>query len=604
MPPGRPASHTIDFLAANLPQEQERREQPQPEAAEGDGGWFDIETGPTVAAYLRRLREPAQWHNAALRLVAHWVGRGWSDAEILAMAEHLTLAGFTVTETRADLAQMLGSARSKWGVENHDHVVGGDGPATPFEGQPYDPWDALRPLAFPLDALPERLRAFASSRAVAIGCDPAAVAMAAFSALSAALHGGWRLRLKQHDPWSVPPALWVVLVGASSAKKSPAIKSAWHRLEEVQGKRLRQWSQALAEWEAVPKDMREAKPASPPRYVTHDATMESMQCILAMQDRGCGVLRDELAGFIGSMDKYASGRGGASDRAFWLQAFDGGHFVADRVGRGTVAIDNLLVSLCGGIQPDRLASFGDLADDGLWQRFIPVILAPPVMGQDVEAGEAEEKYDRLIDDLCGMAPRTIRLSVNARPVRQEAERRLFDLERSEMLGAKFSSFVGKLSGIWGRLALILQLCEGDELEGEVGRVAAEQASRLVFDYIMPSAARVYAAMGGSSSKGDSTTDAAGYVLTKRLPRLLASDLTRNVRTYRGLALGDVQAALSPLVAGGWLAPEKPHGGNNSWTVNPAVHDLFAERAGREAQRREAARETLQGNIKSGKDDDE
>jgi hypothetical protein len=138
----------------------------------------------------------------------------------------------------------------------------------------------------------------------------------------------------------------------------------------------------------------------------------------------------------------------------------------------------------------------------------------------------------------------------------------------------------------GRLALVLQVADGGDLDGQVGREAAERASRLAFEHLIPSAARVYAAMGAHSAKADTTKDIAGFVLTKGLARLLASDLTRNVRSCRGMALVDVQRALSPLVAGAWLAPEKPHADNNAWVVNPAVHAAFAERAAREARRRE------------------
>lgn len=345
----------------------------------------------------------------------------------------------------------------------------------------------------------------------------------------------------------------------------------------------------MREWEGTPKEERGEKPPQPPRFVTHDATMEALQGILANQARGCGVLRDELAGFIGQMDKYAGGRGGAADRAFWLQAFDGGHFVADRAGRGTVAVENLLAALCGGIQPDRLASFGDLTDDGLWQRFLPVIMGPPGMGRDAPSGAAEAAYDRLIDHLLAAPPRAFTLSHNARPVREAAERRLFELERAEALGGRFASFVGKLSGVWGRLALVLQAADGDDLDGQVGREAAERASRLVFDYLIPSAARVYLAMGAHSARADAARDVAGLVLAKGLARLTASDLTRDVRSCRGLALPEVQRALSPLVAGAWLAPERPHDGNNAWAVNPAVHAAFAERARREAARRAEVR---------------
>jgi hypothetical protein len=101
-------------------------------------------------------------------------------------------------------------------------------------------------------------------------------------------------------------------------------------------------------------------------------------------------------------------------------------------------------------------------------------------------------------------------------------------------------------------------------------------------------------MGGNGGDVDTTQTIAGYVLTKRLTRIISSDLTRNVRPCRNRSLADVQKRLSPLIAGGWLAPELPHGGNKAWTVNPTVHVAYAERARTEAARRDAARRLILG----------
>jgi hypothetical protein len=51
------------------------------------------------------------------------------------------------------------------------------------------------------------------------------------------------------------------------------------------------------------------------------------------------------------MDRYAGGKG-ASNRGFWLQSFNGGSYTVNRVGRGIFLIDNIGVSLLGGIQPE------------------------------------------------------------------------------------------------------------------------------------------------------------------------------------------------------------------------------------------------------------
>jgi len=75
---------------------------------------------------MTAVRRGDRWHDHVVRLVAHWVARGWSDAEILATAEGLTLAGWTHEDTRRDLARMIAGARRKWNVPNPTHEISED----------------------------------------------------------------------------------------------------------------------------------------------------------------------------------------------------------------------------------------------------------------------------------------------------------------------------------------------------------------------------------------------------------------------------------------------------------------------------------------------
>ncbi len=84
------------------------------------GSEFD---GVSVDACLARARAGDHWHDNLVRLAGHWIARGWSDAEILAAAESLTLDGYTVAETRADVARMIKGGRAKWNVPNPRHEI-------------------------------------------------------------------------------------------------------------------------------------------------------------------------------------------------------------------------------------------------------------------------------------------------------------------------------------------------------------------------------------------------------------------------------------------------------------------------------------------------
>jgi hypothetical protein len=88
------------------------------------------------------------------------------------------------------------------------------------------------------------------------------------------------------------------------------------------------------------------------------------------------MVQDEVAGWIEGFERYSSG----SSRPFYLQAWNGSTFTKDRVGKGKddlsaeICVDNLALSILGGIQPDKLTKIGDLTDDGLLQRFLAVLM--------------------------------------------------------------------------------------------------------------------------------------------------------------------------------------------------------------------------------------
>lgn len=77
-----------------------------------------IDTGAQYAPLDReRLAIQAlqgmEWHNAVIRLVASYVGKGLSDGEIHALTDPLTLSGYTVEQTRREVQTAIDGARRK-----------------------------------------------------------------------------------------------------------------------------------------------------------------------------------------------------------------------------------------------------------------------------------------------------------------------------------------------------------------------------------------------------------------------------------------------------------------------------------------------------------
>jgi putative DNA primase/helicase len=210
---------------------------------------------------------------------------------------------------------------------------------------------------------------------------------------------------KAQDDWLVVPNLWGAIVGRPSLLKSPAIAEVLKPLEDLivgaiesNKKEMDEYEQNEMWFEAKQSALKEKyktaakkansddekpdftqfentnKPCKPclKRYKTEDATTQKIGEILLENPNGLLVHRDELVGWLKSLDQY--GREG--DRAFFLESWNGtGSYTVDRIGRGTLHIPALCLSIIGGIQPGPLRAYvhqattGGCGDDGLLQRF-------------------------------------------------------------------------------------------------------------------------------------------------------------------------------------------------------------------------------------------
>ncbi len=238
-----------------------------------------------------------------------------------------------------------------------------------------EPMRATRPAfeaqqfaLFPVDALPQPVRGFVAAGAKAIGCDASYVAMPLMTGLASAIGNTRRIQLKRG--WTAPAILWVAIVGESGTAKTPAFRLALRAIRERQRKALERhaeamrdheadlarYEKALAEWKRDRKaaDEPPAKPEAQQadRCIVSDTTVEALAPLLLANPRGLLMARDELAGWIGSFDRYAGGKGGA-DAAHWLSMHAGESIVVDRktgIPR-TIFVPQAAVCVCGGIQP-------------------------------------------------------------------------------------------------------------------------------------------------------------------------------------------------------------------------------------------------------------
>jgi hypothetical protein len=296
-----------------------------------------------------------------------------------------------------------------------------------------------------------------------------------------------------------------------------------------------------------------------------------------------------------------------------------------------VYIENLSVSLIGGIQPEPIRKVADdSADDGLLQRLLPIKLKPAVEGRDEEASGVVSEYDSLIRrlhrldrpmfggvttgqpldfnnaGLQGDPPGTIllRFDEKAQAYRQELERKHLELQSCESINRKLASHIGKYDGIFARLCVIWHCVEAKP--GTLPRVISEKTARragaFLHGFLLPHALAFYAGVLGLSNDHDRLEAVAGYILAHKLERVTNRDIQRGDRTMRGLDRREIEAVFDQLDALGWI--DRVPGPNPSspphWVVNPVVHTKFAQRTATEAERRTRERkiiaEMLRGNV--------
>jgi hypothetical protein len=400
------------------------------------------------------------------------------------------------------------------------------------EADAVDDW-AFQP--FPVDALPEPVRAFVVNGARAIGCDVSYLALPLLTAIAAAIGNTRRLELKRG--WSVPPILWGAIVGESGTAKTPAFQLVLRPVRERQRKALerhaeemKRYEADLARWEKDMADWRRDKDAlsdppekpTPPRaerFIVSDTTVEALAPILLDNPRGLLLARDELAGWIGSFDRYAGQGKSGADLASWLSMFNAESIIVDRkTGTPrTIHVPQAAVCVSGGIQPAILqrALSLELRESGLAARLL-LAYPPRKVKRWTEAGIdpiAEAKLARLFGRLYELQPAVgddgeprpvvVHLSDEAKAA-WIAYYNAHAAEQADLTGDMASAW-SKLEEYAARLALVVHYVRwaaGDVVHETQLDVASMTAGIRLAAWFKHEARRVYAMLDESDAERD------------------------------------------------------------------------------------------------------
>jgi hypothetical protein len=483
------------------------------------------------------------------------------------------------------------------------------------------------PSAPPFDGavlLPKALRDFVLDEADRMPCSPDYVAVAVMVALGAVIGARVALKPKRRDDWIVTPNLFGGVVGDPSSKKTPAINTALRYLDRLEAKEAERHEartkvhaaemaafearqgaiQAVMKKAAIGKgdglkmdvavaDLQGLLPPEEPaqrRFKTNDGTVAKIGDILARSPAGLLVFRDELVGLLASWDR----EGNEGDRAFYLEGFNGtGSFNIDRIGRGSLFVKTLCLSVFGGIQPELLERYlagmvNSMDNDGRFQRFQMLVYPEPVVWQwrdRYPVKGAREGMRDLFDRLADFDP----VLDGATPADDfiklpwfhfdEAAQEVFiewatELHLTRIAGEQnplMRQHLAKFEKLFCSLALILHLAEG-----RIGPVQADTALSAAAwcDYLEGHARRIYGLV--EVAKVSAARTLSRRLLDRKLPvdGFTARDVMR--KGWMGLKTSmQAETALAVLEEHNWVVASESAENNGRPTtkfyVNPLIY---------------------------------
>jgi hypothetical protein len=283
---------------------------------------------------------------------------------------------------------------------------------------------------------------------------------------------------------------------------------------------VKKYRKEKEEWDEQDPETRGLRPTRETVYVC-DVNTEKLAEILQDNPRGVALIRDELTGWVASMNQYrAHGRG--ADRQFYLSAWAGERVHVDRKNRDEpVFAAHPFVGVIGGLPPDLLTNLRgekNLAD-GFLDRILFSYAVPPRAVGETWACVSEEataewagvlkklwdlKQESTADD--GLRPKAVNFTQSGHEAWQAFTDNLAAQMNADDLSDAVRGHLAKFKGYGARMALIIHLlrqaCNENASEAVDGESLA-RAARLI-DYFRSHALKVHAALGSDTRVADAT----------------------------------------------------------------------------------------------------
>lgn len=289
-------------------------------------------------------------------------------------------------------------------------------------------------------------------------------------AVVATLCGKREIEIESHE-WKTKAILYFAAIGKPGSGKSPAIDKTMktieiaedslseenNRIQENYENDLAQYEIDLQNWKRSTKSgmacVRPKKPEQPDykTIITTDTTTEQLAIILSAND-AIMIFKDELTGWITSMDQYRNGKG--ADRQFFLSSWNGSLVKVDRKKQRPIIAKNPHITICGGIVPENLNLLNKgNTNDGFFDRLLivfPGVKKEPKFDTKMVDKATKDEVMRNLLDIWTKSP-------NADIVRlDDAAERKF-AEYYDSCSDEDYTFISKMPQQCLRLALVLSV---------------------------------------------------------------------------------------------------------------------------------------------------
>lgn len=348
---------------------------------------------------------------------------------------------------------------------------------------------------FPIEVFPMFMRNYitALNRTLNFHVDFTAAAVM----FTIATLNGNKYKLKVKNGWEASTVFWFACVGYPGTIKTHPVKTIIKPLSQIDADSKRVYDEQMRHYDP------DAKPRQPkPKFkqmLISDYTIEALHSIHDINKRGVGLYKDELKGFLNDMNKYRKG----SDEEFWLESFNNGSYIVNRVTKEPVMVNDICINIIGTIQHDVLNKMiTEMEDNGFTDRILftaSETKVHPLTADEIPEDFAKEwaqlthEMNKNYEYLDSESTEVLTMDQETFATYQAIDLEYVEMQKSEETNQKIVNYLSKLKTYVPRFALLLAIMDSVDgtFEIEVNTNHMVRAKKIA-DYFLKTAKTIYA----------------------------------------------------------------------------------------------------------------